>query len=106
MRTVIFDLDGTIADPAEGITRSINHALEELGHTPHPRADLLKYIGPHLSTTFSELLGTRDEATLARAIELYRERYIPVGYRENRFYQSMGYDPDKYKGFKKRLTIE
>jgi GNAT superfamily N-acetyltransferase len=24
----------------------------------------------------------------------------------HRFYQSMGYDPDKYKGFKKRLTIE
>lgn len=89
MSTVIFDLDGTIADPAEGITRSFNHALVELGHAAHPETDLLKYIGPHLSITFSELLGTRDEATLARAIELYRERYIPIGYKENRLYEGM-----------------
>lgn len=89
MNTVIFDLDGTISDPAEGITRSINHALVELGHEAHPEKDLQKYIGPHLNITFSELLGTRDEAMLARAIELYRERYIPVGYRENRLYDGM-----------------
>ena len=89
MRTVIFDLDGTITDPAEGINRSINHALVALGYAAHPEADLLKYIGPHLNITFSELMGTSDEATLARAIELYRERYIPVGYRENRLYEGM-----------------
>jgi phosphoglycolate phosphatase len=89
MRTVIFDLDGTITDPAEGITQSFNHALVELGHAAHPAADLLKYIGPHLNITFAELLGTSDEATLARAIELYRERYIPIGYRENRLYDGM-----------------
>lgn len=87
--TVIFDLDGTITDPAEGITRCINHALAELGHPTHPEAALHKYIGPHLNITFSELMGTSDEGTLARAIELYRERYIPVGYRENRLYEGM-----------------
>jgi len=87
--TVIFDLDGTITDPAEGITRSINHALVGLGHSAHPEADLQKYIGPHLNITFSELTGTSDEGTLARAIELYRERYIPVGYKENRLYDGM-----------------
>ncbi len=87
--TVIFDLDGTITDPAAGITRSINHALVELGHPAHPEADLQKYIGPHLNITFSELMGTSDESTLARAIELYRERYIPVGYQENRLYGGM-----------------
>ncbi|MCK5801995.1 MAG: HAD hydrolase-like protein [Lentisphaeria bacterium] len=87
--TVIFDLDGTITDPAAGITRSINHALVELGHPAHPEADLQKYIGPHLNITFSELMGTSDEDTLARAIELYRERYIPVGYKENRLYDRM-----------------
>ena len=87
--TVIFDLDGTITDPAEGITRSINHALSELGHPTHSEMDLLKYIGPHLNITFSELMGTSDEGMLARAIELYRERYIPVGYRENRLYDGI-----------------
>ena len=89
MNTVIFDLDGTITDPAEGITRSINHALVGLGHAPRPEKDLEKYIGPHLNITFSELMGSTDAPTLARAIELYRERYIPVGYRENRLYDGI-----------------
>ena len=89
MNTVIFDLDGTITDPAAGITRSLNHALVELGHPAHPEADLQKYIGPHLNITFSELMGTSDEGTLERAIELYRERYIPIGYKENRLYDGM-----------------
>ena len=86
MNTVIFDLDGTISDPAEGITRSINHALAEHGFNTYPEKDLLKYIGPHLNITFSELTGVEDEATLLRAMELYRERYIPIGYKENRLY--------------------
>jgi phosphoglycolate phosphatase len=89
MNTVIFDLDGTITDPAAGITRSINHALVELGHEAYQEKDLQKYIGPHLNITFSELMGTTDEATISRAIELYRERYVPVGYRENRLYDGI-----------------
>jgi phosphoglycolate phosphatase-like HAD superfamily hydrolase len=66
MNTVIFDLDGTITDPAEGITRSINHALVELGHTPHPERDLQKYIGPHLNITFSELMILSDDVLATR----------------------------------------
>jgi len=89
MNTVIFDLDGTISDPAEGITRSINHALVELGYNAHPEEELLRYIGPHLNITFSELTGIRDKTTLSRAIELYRERYIPIGFRENHLYDGI-----------------
>lgn len=89
MTIVIFDLDGTISDPAEGITRSINHALVGLGFQPRPTEELLKYIGPHLSITFSELTGRSDEITLSRGIELYRERYIPIGFKENRLYEGM-----------------
>ncbi len=89
MNTVVFDLDGTISDPAEGITRSINHALVELGYKAHPEEDLLRYIGPHLKITFAELAGIKDEEELSRAIELYRERYIPMGYKENHLYDGM-----------------
>jgi phosphoglycolate phosphatase len=89
MNTVIFDLDGTITDPADGITRSINHALIALGYAPQPESDLKKYIGPHLNITFSELMQTTDAVTLARAVELYRERYIPIGYRENCLYDGI-----------------
>ena len=86
MSTIIFDLDGTISDPAAGITRSINHALAELGYEPQPEKALYRYIGPSLRVTFAELTGRSDAKFLARAVEVYRERYIPIGYKENVIY--------------------
>ena len=87
--TVIFDLDGTITDPAKGITGSINYALKNLRHMEHPEKDLRKYIGPHLDTTFGELMGTADETMLARATELFREMYVRIGYTENKIYDGI-----------------
>jgi phosphoglycolate phosphatase len=52
MNTVIFDLDGTLSDSAEGIVRSINYALPKLGFDEFPEKELLQYIGPHLNTIF------------------------------------------------------
>jgi phosphoglycolate phosphatase len=87
--TALFDLDGTISDPAEGIARSINHALSGLGHPSLPEASLTGHIGAPLDQIFRELLGTSDAGAIARAVELYRERYIRIGYGENRLYAGM-----------------
>ena len=77
---IYFDLDGTLTDPFEGITRCILYALDELGF-PHPDDDYLySCIGPPLYDTFPQMVG--DELTL-RAIDLYRERFIDVGWQEN-----------------------
>jgi len=89
MRTIIFDLDGTVTDPAAGITGSINHALVELGHSEMPLAALEKYIGPPLESTFAELLGTTEDVVLAKAVALYRERFMSVGYQENLVYEGI-----------------
>ncbi len=75
-----FDLDGTLTDPYEGITRCILYALDELGF-PHPDDDYLySCIGPPLYDTFPEMVG--PDLTL-RAIDLYRERFVEVGWKEN-----------------------
>ena len=38
--SLLFDLDGTLTDPREGITRSVQHALAQLGiHEPDLAAD-------------------------------------------------------------------
>jgi phosphoglycolate phosphatase len=89
MNTVIFDLDGTITDPAEGITRSINYALVNLGYGAYPEEKLLRYIGPNLDTTFSELAGIQTKEMLLKAVALYRQRYTAVGYRENILYDGI-----------------
>lgn len=77
---IYFDLDGTLTDPYEGITKSIVYALERFD-VAVPREDqLMSYIGPSLRETFGELVG-RDHAE--RAVALYRERYADIGWREN-----------------------
>jgi phosphoglycolate phosphatase len=83
---IYFDLDGTLTDPCEGITKCILYALDELGF-PHPDEDYLRgCIGPPLWDTFPELVGT--ELT-RRAVDLYRERFVDVGWRENRPYDGI-----------------
>jgi len=83
---IYFDLDGTLTDPYEGITRCIQYALDELGF-PHPDDDYLhSCIGPPLYDTFPEMVG--NELTL-QAIDLYRERFNDVGWRENKLYNGI-----------------
>lgn len=86
MNTVIFDLDGTLSDSAEGIVKSINYALPKLGYDELPKHELLKYIGPPLTLTFSELTGKTDDEFISRAITTFRERYFSIGYKENVLY--------------------
>ena len=83
---VYFDLDGTLTDPYEGITKCILYALDELGF-PHPDDDYLySCIGPPLWDTFPEMVG--DELT-RKAIDIYRERFVDIGWRENKLYDGV-----------------
>lgn len=84
--TIFFDLDGTLTDPAEGITRSIQYALARLGcHVP-PAAGLRAWIGPPLRQSFAHYLGTDDQALVEQAMIFYRERFANVGLFENVVY--------------------
>jgi phosphoglycolate phosphatase len=83
---LFFDLDGTLSDPSEGITKSVQHALQCLGR-PYPgKSELQHYIGPALRWTFPRLLGTDDGDLVETAIGYYRERYETVGLFENEVY--------------------
>lgn len=84
--TLFFDLDGTLSDPSDGITRCIQYALERLGRPYPPKAELVQFIGPPLRWTFPRLLGTDDDALVDRALAYYRERYARVGLFENEVY--------------------
>lgn len=84
--TVIFDLDGTLTDPREGIARCFVHALERLGLVAPPPHELTRYIGPPLREVFGLLLETDDGARIEHAVTLYRERFGAVGLFENQPY--------------------
>lgn len=85
-RAILFDLDGTLTDPAEGITRSIQYALERLGYSAPSAPDLYSWIGPSLRESFAHYLHTDDPHKVAQAITFYRDRFARVGLFENVVY--------------------
>lgn len=83
---VLFDLDGTLSDPLEGIGNSINYALLHFGFPRHALADLAGYIGPPIDETFRTLTGRSEESEIRAFVAKYRERYADIGYAENVLY--------------------
>ncbi len=83
---VLFDLDGTLSDPLEGIGRSLNYALTHFGYPTRPLTELARYIGPPLDAGFRELTGSTDAAHIDELVVRYRERYGDIGYAENTLY--------------------
>jgi len=91
MRTICFDLDGTLTDPKTGITRSIRYALTELTGASPDAEELTWCIGPPLLASFEKLLREKD---LARAaLEKYRERFGDIGLFENALYPAIAAIP-------------
>ena len=79
---ILFDLDGTLTDPKEGITKCVEYALNKFEiEVEHPDL-LIPYIGPPLYDSFIEIQGLTAEAAL-QAVDFYRERYRTLGMFEN-----------------------
>jgi len=79
---ILFDLDGTLTDPKEGITKCAAYGLKHFGIEVEDLDSLTKFIGPPLIDSYMEYYGfTREQAELA--IVKYRERYGEVGWAEN-----------------------
>ena len=79
---ILFDLDGTLTDPKEGITKSVAYALSYFGFDIKDPDSLTYFIGPPLCDNFRESFGLSEAASL-EALKLYRERYSSVGWTEN-----------------------
>ncbi|WP_347566908.1 HAD-IA family hydrolase [Niallia circulans] len=82
---ILFDLDGTISDPKEGITKSIQYALQKLGKEESDLRKLERFIGPPLQESFMEYYGYTQTIT-DQAISYYRERFTQLGMYENELY--------------------
>lgn len=85
---VLFDLDGTLTDPGEGITNSVAYALKKYGIGVSDKRELYKFIGPPLHESFEMYYGFSKEQA-KEAVEYYREYYRETGIFENFVYQGM-----------------
>ncbi|MBR3018022.1 MAG: dTMP kinase [Clostridia bacterium] len=82
---VIFDLDGTLTDSQPGIFACAKYALEKMGLPVPPEAVLRRFLGPPLAESYIKYCDMTEEQA-AYATDLYRERYIPIGWKENKVY--------------------
>ncbi len=85
---ILFDLDGTLTDPKEGITKCIRYALADFGVEVADLEQLVVHIGPPLYNTFHDYYGMNEEDT-KQAIAKYRERFSDVGLFENKVYDGI-----------------
>lgn len=89
IKHLFFDLDGTLTDPKEGITKCVAYALRTVcGIEVVDLDSLTPYIGPPLVDGFQENHGL-DLPTAEACKTAYRDRFEKVGLYENRPYDGI-----------------
>ena len=86
--TILFDLDGTLTDPAEGITNSVVYALKHWNIEIADKSSLNCFIGPPLYESFSKYFNF-SENEAQKAVEVYREYFSVKGLYENKVYDGI-----------------
>ena len=81
MTWVYLDLDGTLTDPYEGISKSLLYSVEPWG-VSFDEETIRPLVGPPLRDTYSKLGLSPEEGE--QAVARFRERYEDVGWAENR----------------------
>ena len=85
---ILFDLDGTLTDPALGITNSIMYAQKKMGLEVWDRERLLFFIGPPLKEAFMEQFSISEEDAI-KTVAHYRDYFPRKGIYENRVYDGI-----------------
>lgn len=98
---ILFDLDGTLTNPKEGITKSVRYALKHYGIDEPDLDNLVKFIGPPLQDSFQEYYGFSPE-TAMEAVFKMRERYRTKGKFENEIFEGI---PGLLKALKEQGKI-
>ncbi len=102
--TILFDLDGTLTDPGEGITNSVAYALERYGIHNTDRRELYCFIGPPLLESFQKFYGlTYEQAD--QGVNYYREYYGTKGIFENKVIDGIPQLLEHLKAAGKRLIV-
>ncbi len=101
---ILFDLDGTLTYPEEGITKSVQYALEKYGIYEDNIDNLRRFIGPPLVDGFMGFYGMSKEDALG-ALARYRERFSDVGIYENELISGAEDLLKKLKNMGKRIAL-
>ncbi len=103
IKYILFDLDGTLTNPKEGITKCVQYALKHFG-IERECDELISFIGPPLKEQFMEYASLTEEDGV-KAVEIYRERFAPIGIFENEIYDGILSMLESLKNQGKTLAI-
>lgn len=78
MKCVLFDLDGTLIDSGEGITKAVEYAVAKFNKPVLDLETRQRFIGPSLRVMFKKYCDT-DDAGAEEMLRLYREYYGEQG---------------------------
>ncbi|MGN0362998.1 MAG: HAD hydrolase-like protein [Bilifractor sp.] len=96
-KLILFDFDGTLADTGEGITRSAQYALDQMGWPHYDPGQLGFFVGPPLNDSFMHLGMTEDQAL--QGVRWFRKRYESIGKFESSVYPGI---PEMLQALKKK----
>jgi phosphoglycolate phosphatase len=84
-QNILFDLDGTLTDPKEGIVNSVLYSINKMGIEEKEPGALRLFIGPPLLDSF-RLRYSLSDHDAGRAVKYYREYFSEKGIYENEIY--------------------
>ena len=101
---ILFDLDGTLTESAEGITNSVIFALDKMGVKETDKEKLKAFVGPPLDESFMKYYGFDKEGAKG-AIENYRIYYREKGIFEAPLYANVKDILVQLKNMGKKLFV-
>jgi phosphoglycolate phosphatase len=82
---ILFDLDGTIIEPQEGILNSIRHAAKKMKVNIPAETEMHQFIGPPIMDSFQSKLSLNYEDTM-EAVSYFRKYYRTTGIHQHQLF--------------------
>ena len=101
---ILFDLDGTLTDPASGLVKSFSYALSRMGIDCSDAEGLKRFIGPPLYDEWQRVYGFTPEES-GRALDLFHEYYEVKGWCDNVMYEGIPHLLSVLKAAGKRIVL-
>jgi phosphoglycolate phosphatase len=96
LKLIIWDLDGTLTDSAEGILNAVSYAVRQMKLSPLTPEEARQFIGPPLHLSFQNHFSLTDREA-RRAVDIFREYYREKGIWENKPYGGVRETLEKLK---------
>ena len=101
---ILFDLDGTLTDPASGLVKSFTYALSRMGVDCSDKEGLKRFIGPPLYEEWQRVYGFTPEQS-GKALDFFHEYYESEGWCDNEMYEGIPLLLSSLKAAGKRVAL-